>query len=202
MGKDFIMNIEGLSELVDLYDTIDEKVNVLSKQTGIACKKFCSTCCETPSTNIETTIFEMMPLCLDLWQTNMAENILNRISSTDPAGQCIFYTSGKLHDGVGYCSIYKYRPLVCRLFGFSAVIKKNNEIDIFACSIIKKNFISEISKIKENKWDDIILISYYSRQCSSLNASLGEQKYSVNMAVKLGLEYLGLKMHYGKNMLL
>ena len=114
--------------LFRLYRKLDQDISRFRKKTGLRCEQGCGRCCEYPQ--VETTVFELIPLAINLWQHNQALAILEKAKKAQYQGQCIFYQADPLIKGKGRCSIYSWRPLGCRLFGFSARSDKNKKLEL------------------------------------------------------------------------
>lgn len=124
-----------IREMMALFDGIDRQTESFSKQTGLKCKAGCGACCETP--DIETTVAEVLPLAAHLWSQGLEPNKLEAIRSSASRGVCVFYQPAPNTLSQGRCTIYAYRPGLCRLFGFAAHRDKYGKRALVTCKVIK-----------------------------------------------------------------
>jgi len=134
------MNFEEMSKTVKdmmaLFEDIDRQTQSFASQTGLKCKSGCGACCLNPE--IETTVAEVLPLAVHLWEDpSHAESVLEAIQLKNAKGACIFYKPDPLVPTHGRCSIYTYRPGLCRLFGFAARKNKYGQAEMVTCKVIK-----------------------------------------------------------------
>ena len=174
---------------------MDFKINKLITETGLNCLPTCRKCCTTPSKNIEVSIFEMLPLSIRLWQFGEAERWLEKVYSADENQSCILLERDISIKPEGGCRFYSYRPLLCRMFGFSSKRDKNGELSFSSCKLVK-NINPQIETavnqyIMEGK--DIPVYSEFSQILAGLNPYLTEKKYTINIAFKKALEYIGYR---------
>ncbi len=181
--------------LFEVYDLLDSKINKLIDETGLNCLPTCRKCCTTPSTNIEVSIFEMLPLSIRLWQFGEAERWLEKVNSSDENHPCILLERDISVKPEGGCRFYSYRPLLCRMFGFSSKRDKNGKPSFSSCKLVKN--INPAIENTVNKYimdgKDIPVYSDFSLIVAGLNPYLTEEKYPVNSAFKKALEYIGYR---------
>ena len=117
---------DGLDGLWELYHELDAHMEVFKAQIGLECLRYCKTCCRTAEEQVEITLLEALPLGIHLWQTGQAELWLEKLSRLEPEEPCLFFRREDSTSAWG-CSCYELRPLVCRLFGFAAVLDKKGQ---------------------------------------------------------------------------
>ena len=93
-------------------------------------------------------------------------------------------------------NIILWRPLLCRLFGFSAVLDKHGHPGIALCRTIKDADPHAEDRINQKIARGLrpIIIPHWARQASSLNPHLGQERHPINQAVRLALERVGLQL--------
>jgi len=127
-----------IRDMMALYEDIDRQTLNFAGKTGLHCQSGCSTCCRNP--DIETTVAEMMPAAALLWAQSLAERQLEILRTKDDKGICVFYQpEASASENAGCCSIYAYRPGLCRLFGFSARPDKYGKPLLVTCKMIKES---------------------------------------------------------------
>lgn len=100
----------------------------------IHCKAGCSACCEKgdyPLTSIELEYLMQGYIALD----NITKQVVQQnINSMERGGACPFLVDKK-------CSVYKYRPIICRVHGL-AYRYKENELKLPFCVNSGLNYAS------------------------------------------------------------
>ena len=129
--------MEIVSQVMDLYTQIDKAVAEFQLQCGLRCPAGCGACC--PTANVETTILEMMPLAQEILCRGEAEAWLQKLKSPIEAGKCLLYITDPEQTATGCCSFYRWRPSLCRLFGFAAVRNRNGGRSLSVCRYIRQN---------------------------------------------------------------
>lgn len=176
-----------VKSLLKLYQKLDADIAQFQKSSGLKCLEGCGKCCENPK--VTTTALELIPLAFDLWQKNEGQTWLDQLSNQTSA-MCVFYKPDPLKPGNGRCSVYQLRPLICRLFGFSAMSNKHGDKQLLTCPIIKEKFSKEISLFERNKIS-IPKTTDYTMPVKSLDPMLAEE-VPINEAIQNALEKVGL----------
>ena len=181
-----------LQHIVKLYQELEQITSNVSNLFAVKCPDGCGECCNTSCSNIEATITEMLPLCVYLYEKNTYQMWL------DKAGQerCLFYETALNHKK-GCCAVYEYRPLVCRLFGYSFTKNKYGAIVPVACPTLKKQYTAKKEIIPTHS-DALPQMSSISMQSMMIDPTRGE-RYSINEAFVKAMEYVMLKMRIVHN---
>lgn len=118
---------------MEVYRDIDRRIDRLVNATGFSCPEGCGSCCEKES--VEATVLECLPAARELFLKGDAERIREEIVEKEKRGEagCVFYVPDPVFEGMGRCSLYETRPLVCRLFGFAARKNRYNEKEFVFC---------------------------------------------------------------------
>ena len=193
----FFPILPGLKELIHLYKGLDEVAGRFKKAAALGCLKFCKKCCTPDKAQIEASVFECLPLSIHLWRLGEAESYLQRIASGGEKNLCVLYNADPSPLPASGCKHYLWRPLLCRLFGFSAVLDKHGHPRIALCRTIKDADPQAEDRIKEKIARGLrpMIIPHWARQASSLNPHLGQERHPINQAVRLALERVGLQLH-------
>jgi Fe-S-cluster containining protein len=191
----------GLKELIGLYKDLDEEASRFKKAAALDCLKFCKKCCTPDKAQIEASVFECLPLSIHLWKRGKAESYLQRIASDGEKNLCVLYSADHSPSPASGCKHYPWRPLLCRLFGFSAVLDKHGHPRIALCRTIKDADPQAEDRINQKIARELrpMIIPHWARQASSLNPHLGQERHPINQAVRLALEKVGLQLHLLQN---
>lgn len=187
---------EGLDALLALYREIDSVTDRFKREGKVDCLGSCRECCRTPAVNIEVSIFELLPLSIHLWQTGKAEFWLARAAGAAPDSPCVQLNDDALLQPEGGCRFYAWRPLLCRLFGFSAVEDKYGRLVPVLCRRLTQTtpgLRERLQALVENGLP-VPINSFYARRIPLLNPSLGQTRYPINKALLLALEITGYRL--------
>lgn len=184
-----------VSPIMALLKDLSRQTDEFAQATGLRCKEGCGKCCENP--DVETTVVEVMPLALHLWETGGAQEIWDGIESRkDPDDSkryrqaCVFYTPDPVVAGNGRCSIYEFRPGICRLFGFATKRGKAGQKQLVTCRMMKENFSVDCGKAQEHidAGQPVASLSDHGFKVRSLDPHWGKELLPINEAVKIAVE--------------
>lgn len=186
----------GLDRLFEVYGDLERQTADFKKRAGIDCLRKCQACCSTAK-YVEASIFEMLPLSLHFWERGLAEEFLERLEGVHPEDPCISLNLHPTDEEPGGCIHYSFRPLICRLFGFSATVDKNGKPLVALCKPLKERH-SGIddrinAQIRENL--SVPLMADFSRKIAFIDPRLGQEKYPINIALWEALELVWQKVH-------
>ena len=121
--------VERIKQIIILYDELEEKQKKFCSTFDIHCGNGCGECCEHFTPDISEV--EALFLAYGLIKEGKDEEVLNLLHSKDPTidNYCPLYNK----DNIYHCSVYKFRPLVCRLFGASASLDKERHCVFRKC---------------------------------------------------------------------
>lgn len=183
------MSIEEKVLLVnELYQNLETEIKTFQTKTKLSCVVGCGKCCSTP--DIDASPLEFLPWAFHVFLEGEAEKKLALLNdSTTP--NCYLYQPKSMEEYTkGQCSDYKYRGLICRLFGYGATTDKYGQLRIASCNIIKDGQKENFDKITEaiNNGLQIPIFTEYYMQLSQIDFRLGNVFVPVNKAMKLALE--------------
>lgn len=107
---------ERLKAIRSLYDKLEKAQDKFCERFCVHCIPGCGSCCEhfTP----DLTVLEAEFLAFGMIVDGKVEQLLERLRSWTPESiTCPLYD---WDDKEHHCMVYRWRPLVCRLFGASA----------------------------------------------------------------------------------
>jgi Fe-S-cluster containining protein len=125
-----------LEELELLYRRADEAVSVFQAKTGLSCPFGCGSCCEAFVPDILPLEAEYLAAFLALKNPEQAyalaaRGLEERVREDGRRG-CPLYAD----DTPYHCTVYEARPLICRLFAFSAVRDKRGQPSFALCRLM------------------------------------------------------------------
>ncbi len=176
-----------LQPIITLYDEIEKNTRSIKLALSMDCPQGCGECCTTSSFNIEASLLEMLPLCVHLYETNSYQTWIN---NTHP-GVCPFFNTH--HSDAGCCSVYTFRPLVCRLFGFSFMKNKYGAIAPVACSTLQKQFNAQ-KDTNAIAPQALPLMSAFTLQAIMIDPAIGTNRYPIDEAFLKTMHYVIYKM--------
>lgn len=171
-----------------LFDRLDVEIKAFQAASGIHCVAGCGKCCTKP--DIEASVLEFLPLAYHWFLEGKAEEMMDRLNSeTSPI--CIVYSPLSLENQLkGSCSTYRYRGLICRLFGYGAGKDKFGQLRLVTCRIIKEeqvtNYEQAVALLQQNTY--VPVFSDYYKKLLQIDFKLGGELLPVNQAIKEALE--------------
>lgn len=181
------MSIERKVQLVEnLFHQLEQDGNEFKKSSGISCLTGCGKCCTY--SNIEASPLEFLPWAFHLFLNGEAEKTLIILNKTQSA-TCLIYKPLAIIDQ-GRCSNYKYRGLICRLFGFAANTDKYGNLRLATCKIIKEGQSDNYNSTSEaiTKGLHVPVFTEYYMRLNQIDFHLGKTILPVNKALKIALE--------------
>lgn len=178
--------------ILRIHRRLQKEVQRFQKATGLQCVSGCGKCCENPQ--VETTVLDVIPLAVHLWQSGGAEEYYRRAQEKKFAGQCIFYQPDPVVPGNGRCGVYWWRPQICRLFGFSALIDKNNKCQLVTCPTIKNGQAQEFSAAQRSIAEGLSVpkMKNFSTALFAVDPELAREQLPINEAAAKAIARVGL----------
>lgn len=125
---------ERLEELAALYARADAAVEAFCEGSGLSCAFGCGSCCEGFVPDILPVEVALVAAQLVAKNSALAYALASgQLGATShPGGRsgCPLYAA----DTPYHCTVYPARPLICRMFAFSAVRNKRGEPAYSLCS--------------------------------------------------------------------
>ncbi len=198
------MSIERRVQLVEnLFLKLEQETVQFQKSSGLGCVSGCGKCCTYP--NVEASPIEFLPWAFHLFLNGEAEKTLVQLNKTQ-SKTCLIYKPLSVINQ-GRCSNYKYRGLICRLFGFAANTDKYGNLRLATCKIIKEgqadNYSSTAQAITKGLY--VPVFTEYYMQLNQIDFKLGNIILPINKALKMALEevlqFYAYRpfLHLGKN---
>jgi Fe-S-cluster containining protein len=176
-----------------LFSHLDTEITEFKNQANLHCVSGCGKCCTKP--DIDASPLEFLPWAFNLFLNGSSEKVLKQLNEKSNS-TCHIYVPFSLADTTqGSCGDYKYRGLICRLFGYGASKDKFGQLRIATCKIIKDNQsqnYTEASKMINNGTPIPIFSDYYMK-LSQIDFHLGNTFVPINQALKMAIEEV---LHY------
>lgn len=120
-----------------LLEQADAQTAALRARTALACPPRCGACCLSPE--VETSVAELLPMALELVRSGRAAALLETLApdAPSPPERCALYAPDPDEPRRGRCQAYAERPLVCRLFGFTARRDRLGRPRLAACATMR-----------------------------------------------------------------
>lgn len=186
------MSLERRVQLVEgLFHQLTQETNQFVKTAGIGCVSGCGKCCTYA--NVEASPLEFLPWAFHLFLNGEAQETLNILTKTNSKTCIIYKPLAALNQG--RCSNYKYRGLICRLFGYAANTDKYGNLRLATCKIIKEGqsekYKTTAEAIKKGLY--VPVFTEYYMQLSQIDFNLGTKILPINKALQMAIEEV---LHY------
>ncbi len=165
----------------------DRETGAMAQQTGLACPPGCGACCENPA--VAATPAELLPLALAAMDRGDAVELLAR-ARAHQGGWCVFYAPTSV--GQGRCTQYAWRPVVCRLFGFSGVRSKRG-LELAVCWQLHEAQPATMVQAQQDVEDGRIPMPVFEdlhRRVAVLSGALDHPSQPINTALCVALEHV------------
>lgn len=190
------LSIEGVDELKVDYAAFDVLMQKQIDENHYRCIEGCGACCNTPCHHIEASIFEMIPMALELMRIGKAEEFYELLDQMDTANSvCIIYKPLSEDGCQGHCTMHDQRPLICRVFGGGNRTSRSGEHELLLCRYLK-DYYKDKPEIILNVSKEFPVISEYCSSIRDHNPNLSQQLMPINEALKQALDLLLTKWFY------
>jgi Fe-S-cluster containining protein len=138
-------------------------------------------------------VLEFLPFAHHLYEQDQAFTWLDKLKESD---QAVCHILDPTQAGVGLCSEYRHRGLICRLFGYSARVNKYGKRELVTCQIIKSEQQGAYEAAQEKVGGEeavIPVMNQYYMQLHAIDPDLARNFYPVNQAIRKAIETV---LHY------
>ncbi len=177
-----------------LYRRLDRRIACFRRASGLGCPAGCGECCRSPE--VEAAVLEMLPLAFHLRRRGLLEPTLARLGRGEPPRRCLFYSPAPLGAFGGHCSVYPWRPLMCRLFGFAAAAGAGGRPELAVCRVMGAAIPSRAQAAAQAVRSGGLkapVMRDWSLGAYRLDPVLGAGPLPLNVALKQALERVGLE---------
>jgi len=178
--------------IFERYRTLDSAVRTFRIRSGLRCPKKCGVCCESPQ--VEASALECLPLAWEIFHRGEEEHIASAIEARqrEEALQCVLFAGDSDSPKCGKCSYYRFRPLVCRLFGYTSRRNKSGWLELCVCRVMREETPAkalswrdqDISPIDPPVYQDWFL------QIAGLDPATGFRLLPINAAIQAALDHV------------
>jgi len=177
-----------VNKVEKLFSVLEKDLNRFQDSSKLGCVAGCGLCCR--KADIEASVLEMLPFSYHLFKKNKAAAFYEKLKPRMDEPICVLLAPVLSEDSAGFCTEYRYRPLICRLFGFSAMLNKNHKPVLVTCKIIKENdpvnYNNAVNSIENGGY--VPLISNYFSQLRNIDPDLGTKMLTINLALVKAIE--------------
>lgn len=174
-----------VKSIMRVYDRLDKDIAAFQTKSKLHCLSGCGECCKKP--DIEAGIVEFLPLALDLYDKGLAESTLDELEQK-PDSICHVFRPHVTKFG-GLCNAYPHRGLICRLFGFTARVNKEEQKELVTCKYIKEEQSASYQKAIDDisRGEKVPVMSEYYYRMQSIDPGL-QGFYPINVAMSKAIE--------------
>lgn len=188
------MAIEHKVRLVEaLFDRLEIEITAFKSETHLFCNAGCGKCCSNPS--IDASPLEFLPWAFHLFLNGIAEETLAQLNNSSSKNCHLYHPLSALEHHKGNCSNYRYRGLICRLFGYAANTDKYGKLRLATCKIIKEEQQENFQTAEEliNKGKNVPIFTDYYMRLAQIDLKMGITLLPINEALKMAIEEV---LHY------
>lgn len=180
-------------QVEELFEHLDNEITAFKSETSLHCLVGCGKCCSKP--DIDASPLEFLPWALYLFLNGKAEEVLLELDNSLITTCHIYRPLALLEEYNGSCSNYRYRGLICRLFGYAASRDKYGELRLATCKIIKEDQLENFNNTEEaiSKGLYVPVFTDYYMQLSQIDFRLATTILPINEALKIAIEEV---LHY------
>lgn len=191
-----MQRLRELARLVEaVFDDLEKSFGSYQSQLGLHCKPGCGACCNNP--NIEATVLEMLPLALQLYDQGKAEQVLEELELYSGFA-CYHYKRSSLDGLMGSCTVYKQRPVICRIFGAAGDRDKHGNHRLSVCKVIKEIHATEYQQALQNlALQPPPRMTDGKQRVRQLDFSLSREDMPINQALKAALQRVLFQSSFG-----
>lgn len=171
-----------------VFSNLEREVASFQKTTGMQCLSGCGSCCKKP--DISASALEFLPLAYQLYKDGVAYEWLEALQNERDNPICKAFKPFTSEGDKGSCGHYKGRGLICRLFGFSAMLDKEGVPKLVTCKTIKTEFTEAYNKAVDHiaEGNSVPVMRNFYFQLRSIDPDLGSRLMPVNEAITEALK--------------
>lgn len=171
-----------------LFAQLDARIATFQSHTHLHCLAGCGHCCTKP--DIDASPLEFLPFAFDLFLKGQAETTLEKLQHGAGAICIIYAPTTPENPSKGQCSVYAYRGLICRLFGYGATRDKHGQLRLATCRLIKESqaefYEQTVTAIQQGL--EVPIFTDYYQKLYQIDMQLGSELLPVNEAIRSALE--------------
>lgn len=183
------MSIElKVQRVEELFNRLEMEITAFKSETSLHCLTGCGKCCSKP--DIDASPLEFLPWAFHLFLNGKAEEVLLELQHSSNSTCHIYRPLALLEEFNGSCSNYRYRGLICRLFGYAASRDKYGKLRLATCKIIKEDQVKNFNNTEEaiSKGLYVPIFTDYYMQLAQIDYRLATTMLPINDALKRAIE--------------
>ncbi|MFC4872259.1 YkgJ family cysteine cluster protein [Negadavirga shengliensis] len=191
------MNLHDKSlEVQGIFEELEVEARQFLEKSQLQCLAGCGRCCTKP--DIFATVLEFLPMALHAYQNGSAYSLLETINNASNTDVCIIFKQMISANDRGFCTDYRNRGLICRLFGQAARRDKNGNLELLTCKSIKEDKKDQYMQAQNaiNESLPVPISSHYYQRLHNIDPSLGHETFPINTALKKALEMVLMYENY------
>jgi len=176
-----------------VFRQLERDVASFQRATGLRCLVGCGKCCH--KADISASPLEFLPLAYHLFREGHAEAWYERLTESTSNNLCVNLKPFLKDSEKGFCDNYLYRGLICRLFGYSAMLDKHAKPLLVTCKPIKEE-MTEVFEMAQQQIDEgltVPVMRNYYFQLSAIDPLMASQMLPINQAI---LEAIKMVLSY------
>jgi len=175
-----------IREVEQVFKQLDKETQKFESQSKLKCLTNCNICCLKKG--LEANVLEFLPFAYYLVKNNLHEEALDLLE-TKPEF-CINLAKSQAPGVTAGCSVYEYRGLICRLFGFSGVHDKNGKLSVYTCHYMKAEFHEEFKLASEkiNSGMNIPIVTDYYYKIYYIDNQMANDYNPINVSIRKAIE--------------
>lgn len=179
--------------MLALFREADRGADGLTQATGLHCPTGCGHCCAHHKPH--ATVADVMLLAEAEVERGTAELRIQQLQALPDDAPCIYFAAGRLPGG---CTAYSLRPLVCRLFGFSATRDKHGELALSACHVHKREAKEAVERAQAYvaEGGEVAVMADLQIQADAIDPDRAREQVPINRALQKALEWAALSAQY------
>lgn len=193
----FYMHLEEKVVLIEqLFAEVDAQCRSFLNHVPIKCQLGCAKCCH--GKNVSASPLEFLPYAYHLYTDGVLED--KYWSFKEQVVSRCYLVEGEIPDGIGKCSEYSYRGLICRLFGNAALLTKSGRKSFSGCVLLKNQVVNQ-SEFDEMVQQYAPVYSTYYMQLRAIDNVYGGMLLPINEAIVKAMEvvYYNTRNHPSNN---
>ena len=171
-----------------LFENLEIEITSFKSETNLFCNRGCGKCCSKP--NVEASPLEFLPWAFHLFLNGQAEETLVQLNKFSTKNCFLYQHLSVLEHHKGSCSNYKYRGLICRLFGYAASTDKYGKLRLATCTIIKEEQFDNFTaaELAIDKGQNVPVFSDYYMKLAQIDYNMATILLPINEALKMAIE--------------
>ncbi len=179
--------LDKVRKVEKVFKQLDKEAERFGRQSKLKCLTNCNLCCLKKG--LEANVLEFLPLAYHLVKNNLHEAALELIDNNPE--HCINLAKSQQPGVTAGCSVYEHRGLICRLFGFSAVRDKVQNLAVYTCSHMKNEFSVEFKQASEQINSGkmtIPVVSDFYYQIYFIDSQMANDYNPINVSIRKAIE--------------